>query len=215
MQAKLITTFSNLSEPNFLAKAGAIVIALKKNANFPEPWITQVGTYADLLAAYTAYQSGFDAAANGDRILIGQRKAARDALETRLHLLAPYLEAVAAGNILKLNSSGYDLRKDIVRGAHPEILSAPTDFNVKHGKLSGQAILHAARLPGAKTYVAEYTEGDPHDSATVWVGTNIFTTCSKMEINGLVRGKSYWFRVCGVNGAGYGAWTDPAGLMVL
>jgi hypothetical protein len=215
MQAKLITTFSNLSEPNFLAKAQGIVNALRNNPNFPEPWLPQVGSFADLKANFDAYQKCFSAAANGDRARIDERDAAREALQSRLRALAPYLEAVAAKDTTKLNTAGYDLRKDIVRSPNKVHLSAPSDFTAKHGTISGQVVLHAARLPGAKSYVAEYTDGNPHDPATAWVSGGIFTTCSRMEITGLVRGKEYWFRVCGVNKAGQGAWTDLAGLMAL
>jgi hypothetical protein len=215
MQAKLITTFTKLSGSDFLTKAGNIVNSLRRNPNFPEPWIAQVGTFDNLNAVFTAYQKSYAAAIKGDRDRIEERKAARAALETHLKMLAPYLEAVAAGDIAKLSSTGYDLRRNITRSARPERLSAPTDFTVKHGKLSGQIVLHTARLQGAKSYVAEYTDGDPHNPETVWVGTNTFSRCSMMEVNGLVRGKAYWFRVCGVNGAGYGAWTDPASLIVM
>lgn len=215
MQAKLITTFSHLGEVNFLAKARAIVGALKENPNFPEPWITQVGSHADLEADCAAFQRAFEAAANGDRLRIGEREIARDALETRLHILAPYLEAVAAGDAGKLNSTGFDLRKDPVRSTRTERLPGPADFVARHGTLSGQTILHAARLPGAKSYFVEYTDGNPRDPATVWTAAPIFTTCGKMEINGLVRGEEYWFRVCGVNSAGHGAWSELASLMVL
>ena len=37
MQAKLIITFSPLSGPDFLTKAGTIVDALRANPDFPEP----------------------------------------------------------------------------------------------------------------------------------------------------------------------------------
>jgi len=62
MQAKLIIMFPNLRKSDFLGKAGTIVDALRNNPDFPEPWPSQVSSFAQLEAAYNAYQDALHAA---------------------------------------------------------------------------------------------------------------------------------------------------------
>jgi hypothetical protein len=214
MQAKLITTFTPLGEPNFAAKVGTIVNALRNNPHFPEPWLPQVGSHADLEAAYNTYLLAFQAAANGDRARIHERDFARAALSERLRKLAGYLELIADGDTAKLMGTGYDLRKDIVRSTDTSPAPAPDGFTVKHGGLSGHVILHATRVAGAKSYEAQHTDGDPHDEAA-WHSVGVFTSCNKLEIDGLTPAKTYWFRLRAIDSNGNGAWTDPASLMVV
>ena len=70
MQAKLIIRFDSLSEASYLAKAGSIVTALTANVYYPEPWVAQVPTLAQLTAAYTAYLDGYHAALSHDSLKI-------------------------------------------------------------------------------------------------------------------------------------------------
>ena len=62
-----------------------------------------------------------------------QRDVARQALTDLLKHLANYLELVAHNNTALLATTGYDLRKDIVRGIHGGTLLAPSDFKIAHG----------------------------------------------------------------------------------
>jgi hypothetical protein len=214
MQAKLIITFSNLSEPDFHTKAGAIVTALRNNPDFPEPWPPQVPSFAQLEAAYNAYQDALHAAANRDRAKIAERDDKRAVLEGYLKTLAGYLELIAQGDTTKLIRTGFDQRKDIVRGVNANPPPAPAGFTVKHGKLSGSVILHASSVQGAASYDASHTEASPADDAS-WQDDGTFTGCNHIDITGLTPGKSYWFRLRAINSAGNGAWTAPAGLMVI
>jgi hypothetical protein len=214
MQAKLITTFSALSEADFLAKSGAIVNGLRINKSFPEPWLPQVDTHKLLEADYLVYQTALNAASTGDRIKAQDRDRAREVLTARLQKLAPYLEVVADGDVNKLMSTGYDLRREGGGGSTAKVLDAPNGFTAKHGMLSGSVLLHAVRLIGAKSYEAQHNEGDPRDEST-WQHAGTFSGCNKIEIGSLTPGKSYWFRLRAINAAGPGAWTDPASLMVV
>ena len=214
MPNKLSANFAPLAGPEFLAKASGIVNALRNNADFPEPWVAPVGTFNDLKKDFGAYQDAFHAAASGDRAHIALRNEARDHLTQRLKKLATYLELMADGDTRKLMGTGYDLHGETVRGSASQPLSAPEGLAIKHGKLSGQMVLRAARLAGAVSYEAAYVEGPPN-SDSAWVDAGTFAGSSRIEVAGLTPGKVYWFRLRGINGAGPGAWCDPVSLMVI
>jgi len=214
MQAKLIITFTALSGADFLTQAGIIVNALRGNPDFPEPWPSQVPSFAQLEEAYNTFRDALHASASRDRNKIAERDASRAVLDGYLKTLAGYLEVIAHGDTAKLMRTGYELRKDRVRSTNTDPLSAPGGFVVKHGKLSGVMVLHARALPGAISYEAYQTDGDPTSEAG-WKDEGTFPGCNHIEIAGLTPGKIYWFRIRAISINGNGAWTDPASLMVI
>jgi hypothetical protein len=214
MQAKLIITFSPLSGPDFLTKAGTIVAALRGNPDFPEPWPPQVPTFAQLETAYNGYRDAMHAAANRDRIKIAERDSAREVLTGILRNIAGYLEVLAQGDTKKLVGTGYDLRKDITRGTGVGPLPAPTEFRVKRSEISGKLLVHAAGVAGAASYEVDLAEGDP-TAETSWRDAGTFAACSHIEIPGLTPGKIYWVRLRAIGSSGPGPWTDSVSTMVV
>jgi hypothetical protein len=213
MQAKLITTFDHLNESDFLAKAGTIVTDLTANPNYPEPWAVQVSTLAQLTAAYTAYLDSYHAALTHDSLKIALRNSARLALTEQLKALIPYLEMVAQGDTHILATTGYDLRKDLVRGGNADILAAPNDFRVTHGAKSGSFDIHLAKLPGAGSYEVQITQSDPALEGN-WSHALTSLTAAHILLEGLIPGQAYWVRVRGIGTAGAGVWTEPVNLIV-
>jgi hypothetical protein len=213
MQVKLITTFERLNESDFLAKAGTIVTNLTANPNYPEPWAVQVATLAQLTTSYSAYLDNYHAAINHDMLKIALRNSARLALTEQLKALIPYLEMLAQGDTHILATTGYDLRKDVVRGGSADILAAPVDFRVGHGAKSGSFDIHIAKLLGAGSYEVQITENDPSIEAN-WRHAMSSLTSSHILLEGLTPGKAYWVRVRGIGTAGAGVWTDPVNLIV-
>ena len=213
MQAKLITTFDRLSESDFLAKSGAIVTALTGNAHYPEPWVVQVPTLAQLTAAYTAYLDSYHAALNHDSLKIALRNSARQALTELFKRLIPYLELVAQGDTHILATTGYDLRKDIVRGGGGDTLPAPEGFRVAHGAKSGSFDIHIAKLPGAGSYEVQTAQGDPAVEDN-WRHALSSLTSAHILLEGLTPAQAYWVRVRGIGSSGAGVWTEPVSLIV-
>ena len=213
MQAKLITTFDHLNESDFLAKAGTIVTNLTANPNYPEPWALQVATLAKLTTSYSAYLDNYHAALSHDRLKIALRNSARLALTEQLKSLIPYLEMVAQGDTHILATTGYDLRKDLVRGGSADILAAPDAFRVGHGAKSGSFDIHIAKLLGAGSYEVQITESDPAIEAN-WRHALTSLTAAHILLEDLTPGKAYWVRVRGIGTAGAGVWTEPVNLIV-
>ena len=213
MQAKLITTFDHLNESDFLAKAGTIVTNLTANANYPEPWAVQVATLAQLTTSYTAYLDNYHTALSHDRLKIALRNSARLVLTEQLKSLIPYLEMVAQGDTHILATTGYDLRKDLVRGGSADILAAPEAFRVAHGAKSGSFDIHLAKLLGAGSYEVQITESDPAIEGN-WRHATTSLTAAHILLEDLIPGQAYWVRVRGIGTAGAGVWTEPVNLIV-
>ena len=211
MQAKLITTFDRLREPDFLAKAGTIVTALTANTHYPEPWIAQAPTLAQLTAAYTAYLDSYHASLSHDSLKIALRNSARQALAELFKRLVPYLELVAQGDTHVLATTGYDLRKDVVRGGGGYTLPASEDFRVAHGAKSGTLDVHIAKLPGAGSYEVQTAQGDPAIEDN-WQHALSSLTSAHILLEGLTPAQAYWVR--GISSAGAGVWTEPVSLIV-
>jgi hypothetical protein len=213
MQAKLITTFDRLSEPDFLAKSGTIVSSLTANAHYPEPWSVQVATLAQLTTSYTMYLDNYHAAITHDSLKIALRNSARLVLTDLLKGLIPYLEMVAQGDTHILATTGYDLRKDVVRGGSDYILAAPDAFRVEHGAKSGSFDIHIAKLHGAGSYEVQISQSDPAIEAN-WRHAMTSLTAAHILLEGLTPGQAYWVRVRGIGSAGAGVWTEPVNLIV-
>ncbi len=113
---------------------------------------------------------------------------------------------------------------DASGGSEPEILSAavpvqgvpapigqlpaPGDFMPTMGDIPGQIDLSWNAVRGAKSYVIEYRE-----QGTTGAWTQEFSTKSKHEVNGLVSGKTYVFRVLALGAAGKSPWSLEAARM--
>ena len=161
MQPKLVINFGPPSEADFQAKAGHIIACLTNNPHFPEPWPEPVPSLAQLNTAFQAYLDAYHASLTHDTLKRMQRDATRATLTDLLKRVASYLELVAHLDTAKLATTGFDLRKDSVRGVHSGTLPAPVDFTATQGPKSGTALLNVARLAGAKLYEVQVPQGDP------------------------------------------------------
>jgi hypothetical protein len=214
MQPKLIISFDVLSEPAFDAKADLIFTSLTGNVNFPLPWPAYVPQLADIGTAKTDYHTKFEAAQSGDSTKISLRNDARDGLTIMLKKLAPYLELVADGSVAKLQTTGYDLRHDIVQPVNPNPLPAPPNFNFARGDVSGTMSAWADSLPGAGSYILQICTGDPAVEAN-WTTKTTSLHCSNIITDGYKPGTIYYARLCGIGTNGYGVWAVSPGVMAV
>ena len=214
MQDKLIITLERLKEDEFLAKSGYIVASLKDNPNFPEPWPPSVASLAQLGAAFDAYRAAYHAALTHDTLNILHRKVTRHALTAMLKRLATYLELAASGEVEKLETSGFDLRRDTVHSAIHDAPDMPESFRVEHGSLSGSLNVHAASIHGGGNHDIEIAQGDPQLAAN-WHHALSAPSGAPMRLDGLPPGQTYWVRLRSINKYGPGPWTSPACIIVI
>lgn len=214
MQPKLIIAFDRLGEPAFDSKADLIRASLTGNANFALPWPAYVPQLADLTTAQGNYHTLFESAHGGDSTKITARADARDTLTAMLKKLAPYLELIADGDVSKLQTTGYDLRHDIVQGNSSNPLPAPTNFTFERGDVSGTMVASADSLPGAGSYILQLCTGDPAVEAN-WSTRTTSLHCSNILTDGYTPGKIYYARLCGIGTNGPGVWAVSPGVMAV
>ncbi len=215
MQAKLIIAFDRLGDVAFDAKTVLIHTSLTGNVNFPLPWPPFVPQLTDIGAAKDTYHGLFEATQAGDASKISARDDARTMLTTLLKKLAPYLELVADGSIPKLESTGYDLRHDIVQSESTDPLPPPPPVSPSRGAMPAAPWWPArAACPGAGSYILEICAGDPSVEAN-WTLKGTFLHCSKIVTDGYVPGRIYYGRLQGVGPNGPGLWAVSPGIMAV
>jgi hypothetical protein len=214
MQPKLIIVFETLSLGAFDIKADLMFTSLTGNVNFPLPWPTYVPQLTDIGTAKTNYHTLFEAAKTGDSSKMSARDDARDLLTGMFKKLAPYLELIADGSVTKLQTTGYDLRHDIVQSDPTDPLAAPSNFTFTRGDASGTLVASAGNLPGAGSFNLEICTGDPAVEAN-WQSKGTFLHCSKIITNGYTPGKIYYGRLCGIGTNGPGVWAVSEGVMAV
>jgi len=208
MLAKLFITFERLSEAELQAKTCAIISALTDNPHFPEPWLPQLQTLAQITAAYNTYHDAYYEGLSDESSKINLRNTARTTLTDYLKKLALYLEIVAEDNAIILASSGYSLRSDSVQCCSNNPLPAPSNIKVTHGLKKGSLNIRANPIQGAGSYEIQTAQVDPNIENN-WRHQLTSLSCSHIVLEGLIPARTYWLRLRGISRLGTGVWTEP------
>ncbi len=176
-KAKIIIGFSKLSDPELDVKSQEIITKMTGNINFltPIPTLVEVGT------AKSEYATSLVNASQGNTNDTAIKNQKRKVLESLLHRLGLYVELTADGDEEKLFSSGFDLQKE-----KTAVGVLPTPGSVK---------ITVNKIPNADSYLFEYTEA-PVTETTNWV--IVPSSKANLEIDDLISGKQYAFKVAGV-----------------
>lgn len=210
----IVSNFSRLSYPNFLAQAQRIVTAMTGNPHFPEPWTAPTPSLAQISADLDSFAAVSAAVSSGDRTRMPERDAARATLAADLQQLAVYLQMVTKGDPTLVATSGFDLRPPTLRPAVMLPLPAPSDLRTTRGELSGTIVARVTKVPQAAAYEVQIASADPTVESN-WSDAGTFSGCRRMQIEGLTPGKNYAVRVRAINSAGPGAWSVSGSLMVV
>ena len=165
-----------------------VVAKMTSNPNFisPNPKLE------DVIKASQTYTALLVDAQNRDRAKVALKRSAKKELTATLRALANYVMSVAKGDEAILASSGFALTKK--RGAAP-VLNNLKKFTVKPGSNKGEIITEVERIPGARSYLHEYTF-DPLTDASMW--TSVASVSRKHLFTNLPSGKTVWFQVAAV-----------------
>jgi hypothetical protein len=181
-------TFSHSSDADFENKSTVVSVVLANKELF-------VNAYPDLdklTAAVKDFSATLAPAANGDRVEVAKKNAARKAVEKLLKTAAAYVSMVAGDDISLILAAGFEATK--AREPRPAI-GAPENIQVESGMNPGEMVVSVDTVKDVKAYHFDYT-ADPLSDTSNWVTET--DTRSTHEFAGLKPGQKYWFRVAAI-----------------
>jgi hypothetical protein len=190
-----------LSPLDKVAKAMFIGTKMTDNPAFATP----VPALSVLTAARLALEDAIAAMLNGGKAATFARNEAEAALDEVITQLAGYVVSTVGSNEALIRSSGFDVRQ---RGAPIGSLPAPANLRADLTEFQGQIKLAWDRERGAALNEVQQNDGDPEDEAT-WK-LIAMTTKSRLTVEHLTSGKTYWFRVRAQGTAGESPMSGPA-----
>lgn len=193
--SKVSTGFSAslYSEAELVNKANYIIESMTGNTYFetPMPSISRLKTANDnFVTSLAKMESG----SKQDTVVKNNN---RFTLENILRALAAYVQLTSDGDEAIILSSGFDVNK---KPAPIGQLTKPENLVVTQGANKGSVILSCDVVANANFYEFQYALS-PVSAETTWILRTI--TRHKLQIDELISGKQYTFRVAG-------AGTDPS-----
>lgn len=192
---------TGLSATEVVAKALLVETRMKGNANFPTP----DPPLAEITAQREVCETAILEAASGDHAKVYIKNVELAKLGDLLVREAYHVSTVAAGDVVKIMSSGFEARK-LPQPVGP--LPAPQEMRAYTGTLEGQVALRWEPVKGVDIYQLSINDADPNDSGK-WV---LFANSTKASYlaTGLAAGRLFWFRVVAIGTAGPSPASDPA-----
>ena len=196
--------FTEFTPEDFFDKGTFIVAQLTGNTYYATTTPTLAAVQTQLDALDTALKMPPGLARDG------AIATARPPLEQILQDLAENLEQATPGNLQKLSTTGFDLRKTPTLTSEPP----PTPGNLRLRNLpeSGAVQFLFDASPRAVSYQFQTTD-DPNSG--VWKDYDPVSSTRNVAARGLTRGKDVWGRVRAIGPKNTkSAWSDPATVMV-
>lgn len=177
---------------------------LNGNPNFPNlPF--PIHELAGELSSLAELESNFR---GGSRFIKPQRDAVRKSFIRKVTLTSKYVNAASNGDLDKLMSSGFELHKTRTPATTPTEIHKISCINIP---TDGAARVMWSGVRSRSYYIVQTTSTPSVESS--WRRLEPCTTIH-CEVYDLVVGKFAYFRVCAVNKAGHGPWSDVAKVMV-
>ncbi|ADQ80428.1 hypothetical protein Palpr_2292 [Paludibacter propionicigenes WB4] len=187
--AKVSINFSSgkYSDEALGTKTNNIIENMERNPNFqsPTPSIQELRTANN---NYIASLAKVEGGTKQDTVIKNNLRAI---VEDMLQTLGGYVQTISGGDESIILSSGMDVNK---KKSPVGQLPKPENLTVKPGDNKGAVILTCDVVPSASFYEFEYTEM-PLTATPNWIQK----TCTKrrLQLEGLISGKQYAFRVAG------------------
>lgn len=198
---KVINGFNRLSGANLLARASQIITDLALNFS------TAPGL-ADLTAARDIFASALSYAKDGSTYDKAFKNQKKEELVAQLHLMGYYVMLTAAGNRALAVSSGFTFAKE---PQPAPAVTKPENLQLENGLNAGELKLSFDKVPGARSYMYQFTP-DPLGSSNTWSSET--GTVRKAALTGLQSGARYWCRVAALGIDGQAVYSDPVSRLV-
>jgi hypothetical protein len=196
---RILFKFRRYADGVMLVFGKTVLLNLTSNTFYP----ATTPTLATIQAAINAYDDALAAAKEGGKGNIAAKNARKQDLIDLLVDLA-YDLMKTDSSLEALSTTAFPLNKD--QQPSPP-LGVPVIKKVENGESLGQLIVTVKSLPGARTYLYEYTP-EPLTPDSVWASHS--NTSIKGIISGLVSGKKYWCRVTAFGKGDEVEVSDPA-----
>ena len=186
---KAIISFSKTKDHELADIGQAIANKMTNNPNYPTPTLS----ISDLQAAITAYSSALIQAQDGSKADVVAKNVSRTTLENDLSALGNYVNLIADGDALKLQSSGFPLTK------LPEpigILDAPI-LTVHYGENAGEMGVEISPIAKASGYIVLYAVVPAPADNNDWSSKSM--SSSKSTLTHLKSGNKYVFKAAALS----------------
>lgn len=182
-----------------------IIEKMTGNPNFPTPRHSM----ADMVTKATAYDKWLGKVINGSKEDTYYKNESRKEIETMLKEQAEYVQTTSDGNVGMMLSSGFEVSKE--RESYGP-LPAPTNLTAKPGANKGSMELACDKVDGAHFYEFLYTQF-PVTAQSIW--TKEVSSCTKILIIDLERGKQYAFKAAAGGADASRNWSDEINSFIL
>lgn len=164
-------------------------------------------TLGDLKTAVDDLEIKNQASMAGDRVAIATRNAQQAVVVNLGRQLGNYVESQANGVLDTLLSSGFEA----VRAPSPSVVPAtPAKPTLSYTGVSGEMLFRFVGDSNVRNFSVQYGE-----SATGPWTDNGLSTSSRVTLDSLTPGKTYWARACANGAAGTSDWCSPASLIAI
>lgn len=201
---KVKNGLARLSVALVIVRVRYILKMMNGNANYPNPNPT-IQALSDEVNDLDLLDQSVTA---GDRTKTKLRDSIFIALKQNMTFLAGYVNAVSAGKVAMLETSGFEFEKQRTPVSAPGTVKKIT---VKNAAVSGTSDLFWSGEKDKTYYMVQVSNDSTKEN--MW-NTVAQPTNRKCTIEGLTTGQWAYFRVCAVNRAGQGVWSDVTKLMV-
>lgn len=180
-----------------------VIAMMTGNTSFPtpSPTLPVVKTAVDDLEVKA------QAALNGGKVEYAARRAAEATVLSLTRQLGNYVESTANGDLETLISSGFEA----VRAPSPSVIPAvPASATLDHTDQSGELLLRFVGDYNVRNFSIEYGES----ASGPWTDNGL-STSTRVTLDGLTPGKTYWARACANGAAGTSDWCSPVSCMAI
>lgn len=161
------------------------------------------------------YKKARDAAANHDSEKMAEQLAAREECQSAASIMAYHISMISVykKDPTVLHNTGYELKQRAVYSKNSSIPPMPTKFTVRHGGVSGAAVVTVNKEQSAASMELELSEETPPTESSFRPGGLLFKCRS--ELTGLEPTKRYHFRIRYRGAGGIGPWSHIVTLIMI
>jgi hypothetical protein len=202
--AKVKLSLNGLNPDALVAFANVVKTAMTGNANFTTPLPT-LPAFGTLITTASTKIAAYNSALATAETALADRDAALTALRSGFSQLGDYVQNVAAGDKVKIESAGMAVRS---AGA-PTTMTQVLELALSAGDSPGSVDAMWKPVPGARSYESQVNTVNPDVEAN-W-SFKKSTSKSSDTYTGLTSGAKLWVRVRAIGtNDNAGAYSDPA-----